>query len=105
MAKVSDISINWNDEQLREDLIIAKEIDDGKWGDLVQYEMKSISEPITFIVGRTKIWKAVIGRGFGGVGYQIADLNEGFYLNHRGFSSSARKTIKKVIDEVYLCTP
>jgi hypothetical protein len=96
MNKISTIAIDWANKNIREDLQIAKEIDEGKWGGKVKYEINSIAFPVSFIVGRTKIWLAVMKWG---IGYQIADLNNGFYLNHRGFSSSAEQSINRVLEE------
>lgn len=87
----------------REDLRIAKEIDDGKWP-RVTYELKNGNwhNPLSFIVERedpyaTHVWGAVIAGGFG---WQIADLVNGHYQNRRGRYRSLRDSLESVIREI-----
>jgi len=88
--------VDWDHPEIREDLLVGRAILEKDITD-VEFEIDgSWFNPLTFVVGDTRIWYAVMG---GAIGWQIADLVDDRYSNHRGFSSSLLQSIKKALKE------
>lgn len=94
-------TINWGDARIREDLRIAEEAAEGEWPDVRVYCPRTINDGLSFQIGETHIWRACFGPSGQWVGYQIADLIDGRYQNHRGCSASLRDTLRLVLNERY----
>lgn len=92
------------DKTLREDLKMAVQVINGDYPG-VDFEItkNSLDNSLSFIVGNTRIWPATFTPEAEPraevVGYQIADLTNGYYSSHRGFSSSLKESIEFVLNE------
>ena len=81
---------------IREDLRVAVAIEDGKVAGIKFMVKSSLNETLTFRIADTYIWKACLSSG---LGWQIADLVDGQYINRRGVFSELIPSLNMVLAE------
>ena len=93
---------DWTTRGIRDDLIAAKGIEMGDIIGVTPKPGKNWTDAVSFEIGDTHIWQAGI-RGEkvedGCLGWQIADLIDGHFTNHRGFSSDVIESFSSVLKE------
>jgi hypothetical protein len=82
---------------LRSDLRIAREILNGHWPDQVRFSVRrgSLGHPLMFEIGNTHVWRAFSPS----MNYQVADLVNGRYTDHRGRALGLRQTLNAVLEQ------
>jgi len=93
---------DWSQPEVRDDLVALKGVKMGEIRGVVPKPGKGLFDAASFEIGNTRIWQAGI-RGEdirdGCLGWQIADLNDGVFENHRGFSSDLISSFNFVLEE------
>lgn len=85
---------------MREDLIIIKLIDLKLLLGVTHYQPNKAKDSFSFVVGKFTIWH-VVDRDGRGLYWQVAETENGYYVNHQGFTyDTLLETIFKALLEL-----